>query len=157
VKLLNPVLKNMQVDSLSGISQTKTSCEAEQCRIYTCILVHFSSYVQHTPYTVRYNTTCPPSSNNFVQFVFVKIPGESTWGVLFRPPWCSLILWQLKFIRTWFTSILDFLHLRTCYLLQEVFVCYFLFVFSVLYKKMHWRVYSLADTFGHLTVFIRCK
>jgi len=38
------------------------------------------------------------SSNNFVQFMFVKIPGESAWGVLFRPPWCSLILWQLKFI-----------------------------------------------------------
>jgi len=65
VKLLNPVMKNMQVDSLSGIFQTKTSCEVEQCRIYKCILFHFSSYVQHTPYTVRYDTTCPPQQQQF--------------------------------------------------------------------------------------------
>jgi hypothetical protein len=39
--------------------------------------------------------------------------------------------------------------------LQEGLVHYFLFMFSVLYTKMRWRVYSLADTFGHITVFLR--
>ena len=37
------------------------------------------------------------------------------------------------------------------------FVCYFLFVFSVLYTKMHFKVNSLADIFRHLTVFVISK
>jgi hypothetical protein len=49
--------------------------------------------------------------------------------------------------------VLDFWNLGTCYLLQEVLVYYFLFVFSILYTKMHWSVYSLADTFWPFNSF----
>jgi hypothetical protein len=31
-------------------------------------------------------------NSTFVQFVFSEIPRESAWGILFRPPWCWLLL-----------------------------------------------------------------
>jgi hypothetical protein len=39
--------------------------------------------------------------------VYPEIPGQSTWWVLFRPPWCCLLLWQMK-IRIGLILILDF-------------------------------------------------
>jgi hypothetical protein len=35
--------------------------------------------------------------------VYPEIPGKSAWWILFRPPWCCLLLWQLK-IRTGLTK-----------------------------------------------------
>jgi len=49
-----------------------------------------------------------PTTNNFFKFVYSEITGQSAWWVLFRPPWCCLLLWQLKVIRMWLISILDF-------------------------------------------------
>jgi len=61
-----------------------------------------------------------PTSNNFLQFMYSEIPGESAWRVMFRSRWCCLLLWQLKIIWTWITSILDFWYPGTSYLVQEV-------------------------------------
>jgi hypothetical protein len=57
--------------------------------------------------------------------------------VMFRPFWCWLLLWPLQFVRTEPIWILDFCYSGPCYLMQEVFIHTFLFVFSVLYTKMH--------------------
>ena len=66
-----------------------------------------------------------PTSNSFFQFVYSEIPRESAWQVVFRPPWCCLLLWQLKVIRTWLISFLDFWYPGPSYLMQEVLVLYF--------------------------------
>jgi len=92
------------------------------------------------------------TTTNFFKFVYSEITGQSAWRVLFRPPWCCLLLWQLKVIRIWLTSILDVWFPGPSYLVQEVLVLYFLFVFSVLYTKMHWREHSLADTVHFSTI-----
>ena len=59
-----------------------------------------------------------PTSNNFFQFVYSEIPRESAWRVLFKPPWRCLLLWQMKIIWTWLTSILDFKYSGHSYLVQ---------------------------------------
>ena len=74
-----------------------------------------------------------PTTNNFFQFVYTEIPEESAWQVLFRPLWCCLIVWQLKVIRTWLTSILDFRYTGLSDVVQRVRLLYF--VFSILYTK----------------------
>ena len=95
--------------SLNGISQNKTLCKAKQRRIYRCIYFHFASYVQHSLYCLAGHVFfCLPTTKNFLKFLYSEITGQSAWRVLFRPPWCSLLLWQLKVIRIGLTSILDF-------------------------------------------------
>ena len=110
--------------------------------------------MQHTFYTVLQDTTCPPHQQ---QFLFAEILVESAWWVLFRPSWCWFFLWPLQFIRTALTGTLDFSYPGPYYLTQEVLIHYVFFVFSVLCTKMHWRVHHLANTFGHLTVFVRTE
>ena len=97
-----------------------------------------------------------PTANNFFKFVYSEITGESAWWVQFRPPWCCLLLWQLKFIRTGLTSILDF-----CYLCRKFLYFTFLFVFSVLntknsLKRAQFSRYNTAF-FDHFTVFLRTE
>ena len=46
------------------------------------------------------------------------------------------LLWPLKVIRTWLTLILDFWYPGPSYLVHEILVLYFLFVFSILYTKI---------------------
>ena len=81
-----------------------------------------------------------PTTNSFFQFVYSEITGQSAWKVLFRP-----LLWQLKVIRTWLTSILYFWYPGPSYLVQEVLVIT-VFVLSVLYTKKGCRARSSADT-----------
>jgi len=87
-----------------------------------------------------------PTSNNFFQFVYSEIPRESAWWFLFRPPWCCLLLWQLKVIRTWLTSIPYFWYPGPSYLMQNVLVLYFFCLYLVFCtQKMCSRAHSLAD------------
>jgi hypothetical protein len=60
-----------------------------------------------------------PTSKHFFKFVYPDIPGESSWWVVFRPPWCCFILWQLK-IRTGLTLILDFWYPEPSYLVWGI-------------------------------------
>ena len=88
------------------------------------------------------HTLSLPITNNFFKFVYSEIIVESAWWVLFRPPWCCLLLWQLKVIRIGLTSISrTFLPRagRSCTLL----FCLYLVSCT---QKMHWREHSLADT-----------
>jgi len=86
-----------------------------------------------------------PPPTIFFKFVYSEITGQSAWQVLFRPPWCCLLPWQLKVIRIGLTMILDFWYPGPSYHVQEVLVLY-LPPHHVLYtKKMHWRG-GLADT-----------
>jgi hypothetical protein len=34
----------------------------------------------------------PPAHNFFFKFLYTEIPAQSAWWVLFRPPWCWLLL-----------------------------------------------------------------
>jgi hypothetical protein len=135
---------------LSGISWNKTLCEVE------CEFINVSSFTSLLVCSTHLTLSCRillalPTSSSFVQFSFAEILVESAWWVLFRPSWCWLFLWPLQFIRTALIGILDFWYPGPYYLMQEVLIHYFFFVFSVLCTKMHWRVHHLANTFGHLT------
>ena len=89
----------------------------------------------------------PITTNNFFKFVYSEIPRESAWRVLFRPPCCCLLLWQLKVIRTGLTSILDFWYPGPSYFMQEVIVLYFFVCIECpVHKQCIWRVHSFADT-----------
>ena len=66
-----------------------------------------------------------PTTNNFFKFVYSEITEETVWRVLFRPPRCCLLLWQLRIIRNWLTSNLDFRYPGPSYLMQKVLVLYF--------------------------------
>jgi len=78
-----------------------------------------------------------PATKNSFMSVYSEITGESAWQVLFRPSWSCLLFWQLKDIRTGFTTILDFWYPGPSYLVQKVlyFIIIFLLLFSVLYTK----------------------
>ena len=103
--------------------------------------------MQRTLYTVLQGTSFfPPHHQQFFKFVYSEITGESAWRVLFRAPWCCLLLWQLKVIRTWLTSILDFWYPGPSYLAQEVLVLSFFLYLVSCAQKMRWREHSLADT-----------
>jgi len=159
------VLRESSSSLLTGISQNKSLWEAEKCRSYKCIQFHSASYVQHTfPLLCSIFLYSLPTGNNFSSLCILKPPRESAWQELFRPPWCCLLLWQLKFIRTWLNCILDFWYPRQSYHVQEALVLYFFVgVLCLVHKKMHWRVHSLADTtppfsttfFDYMTVFLR--
>ena len=74
----------------------------------------------------------------------LKFPESLPGGVLFRTPWCWLLLQSLQFIKTGIGYILDLRYPWPCYLLQEDLVLYFLcFVHK---KKNHWWLHILADT-----------
>jgi hypothetical protein len=160
MKLLNPVLKKLHTDSVAVPNWVvflkprpfvKWNTEFTNASCFTLPLwcsMHFT--------LSGMILLALPTSNNFVQFVLAKIPGQSACGVLLRPPWQWLLLWSLQFNGTQLLWILDFCYLGTCYFLQEVLVHYLLFVF-VLYTKIHWKVHNLADTFGHLTIFLRTE
>jgi hypothetical protein len=157
MKLLNSLLKKLHVDSLAVPTERYFSNQdslwsgtTQNLQTYLVSLL----FIRATHTLHRHDTTSPPNQQQFCPVCVCSTPRESASGVLCRPPVCWFFLWQLQFIQTWLTLILDLWYLGTCNLLQEVFVSYFLFVFSVLYTKMHWRVHSLADTFGHLTVFL---
>jgi hypothetical protein len=88
----------------------------------------------------------PPHHQNFFKFVYSEIPGESAWRTLFRPPWCYLLLWQLRYseldsLRSWTSDIQDLLTSCRKFL-------YFIFSLNLVSctQKMHWRVHSSADT-----------
>ena len=160
MKLLNPVLKKLHTDSVA-VPEWNLS---NQDPLWSGTIKNLQIHLVFTlPLTCSVHFILSdmilfahPTSNNFVQFVLAKIPGEYAWGVLLGPPWCWLLLWRLEFIGTQHLWILNFCYLGNFYLLQEVLVHYLLFVL-VLYTKFHRRVHSLADTFGHLTVFLRTE
>jgi len=116
---------------------------------------HFTRACRILPFSL-------PTTNNFFKFVYSEITGKSAWQVLlFRPPWCCLFLWQLKVIRIGLTTILDFWYPGPSYLVQEVLVLYFFFLFSVLYiknalKRAQFSRYS-TTFFEHFTVFLRTE
>jgi hypothetical protein len=143
MKLLNPVQKKLHVDSLmvpswviflkprpfvkwNNAEFTHTSC-------FTSVMC--SAHFKLSGIILIVAPPPPPTSNNFVQFVFAKIPKPSAWWVLYRPPLCWLLPWQMQFIRTPLIWNLEFWYPGTCHLLQEVSVHYFLFVLSVLCKN----------------------
>ena len=76
-----------------------------------------------------------PTCNSFVQFVFAQSLYSLPGGLLLRLPWCWLLLFPLQFIRTGLIQILDFGYLRPWCFMQEVFILYFLLVFSLLYTN----------------------
>ena len=83
------------------------------------------------------------------QLMFTKIPRESAWDVLFRLPWCLLLLCPFKFIRTEFTWILDFLYVGSCDLMQEVLALYVLFVCSISANlTLLWKCLNTCDDSG---------
>src|SRR5215510_10093012 len=100
-KIAETACRYSSSSSECDIFQNRTLCEAEQCRIYKCILLHFSSYVQHTLYTVLQGTFFSPfpPATIFFQLVFSEITRESAWWIQFWSPWCCLLLWHLKVIR----------------------------------------------------------
>ena len=87
-----------------------------------------------------------PTTNNFFKYVYSEITGESAWRVLYRPPWCCLLLWQLKVIRIG--------HYDSGLLMSRTFLscagssCTLFFCLYLLSctQKMCWREHSLADT-----------
>ena len=120
----------------SGISQKRALVKrnnAEFTNVSTITLLLTCS--THFTMTYRILLSSLPTSNNFFQCVYSEIPIESAWRVLFKFPWCCLLLGQLQVIKTWFSCILDFWNPGTSYLVQEDLVPLFLFVFSVLYTK----------------------
>jgi hypothetical protein len=99
-----------------------------------------------------------PTSKHFSCLCILKsteiLPGSSRLG----PPWCCLLLRQLKLIQAGLTSILDFWYPGPYYLMQEVLLLYFVCIECPVHKKIHWRAHNLADTvplFDHFTVFHR--
>ena len=90
---LEPKIAELLVDSLSSSSecdifQNRTLCEAKQCIIYKCILLHFSPYVQHTLHTVLQGTSFFLSHQQqfFSSLCVLKspesLPGGSSFGPL---------------------------------------------------------------------------
>jgi hypothetical protein len=83
------------------------------------------------------------------QFVFAKIPWESAWDVLFRLPWCVLLLCPFKFIRTELTWVLDFWYIGSCCLMQEFLALYVLFVCSISANlTLLWKWLDTCDDSG---------
>ena len=90
IKVLNPGLKKLHVDSLvvpNGVIFLKPrplvkwnngKFRHASCFTFLICSVHFT--------LSGMILLDPPTSNNFVQFVFAKIPRESAWWVLYRPP-----------------------------------------------------------------------
>ena len=68
--------------------------------------------------------------SSFFKFVYCEIPGESAWRVLFRPPWCYLLLWQLKVIRTELTSVQNWTHFSSGLLISRTFLPHVLYFFA---------------------------
>ena len=64
-----------------------------------------SSFTSHLMCSTHFTLSCRifsfslPTTNNFFKFEYSEYTGESAWGVLFRPPWWCMLLWQLKVIR----------------------------------------------------------
>ena len=128
---LSPRLQKLRVDSLvvcHGMAFLKTKLfvkwnNAEFANVSGFTLLLMCS--THFTLSCRILLFSLSTSNNFFKFVYSEIPGGSAWRVLFRPPWCCLLLQQLKVIRTGLTSILDFWYPGHSYLVQEVLVLYF--------------------------------
>ena len=165
--LLSPRLLKLRVDSLVAchwIIFLKTrpfvkrnNTEFTNVSSFTSLLMcstHFTWSCRILPFSL-------PTTNNFFKFVYSEITGQSAWRVLFRPPWCCLLLWQLKIIRIALTTILDFWYPGPSYLVQKFLYFTFLFVFSVLYKKnaLKRAQFSRYSTtfFDHFTVFLRTE
>jgi hypothetical protein len=112
--------------SLSGISQNKNLCEAKQCRIYTSTKFQFTNYVQHTLYTVLQDTYLflPHQQQLFAVCVFWNPQRVCLVGSV-EAPWCWLLIWWLKVIRTLLGCVLVFWYPGPSYLMQEVLVPYF--------------------------------
>jgi hypothetical protein len=136
MNLLHPVLKKLHTNSVAvpnwvvflkpKPSVKWNNAEFTNASCFTLPLMCSAHFILSGMILLALTT-----SNNFVQFVLAKIPGESAWGVPLRLSWCWLLLWSLQFTRTQLLWILDFC-LGTCYLLQEVLLHYLLFLF-VLY------------------------
>ena len=97
------------------------NAEFTNVSIFTSLLMcrtHFTRSCRILPLSL-------PTTNIFFKFVYSEITRQSAWWVLFRPPWCCLLLWQLKVIRIALTLILDFWYPGPSYLVQEVLVLYF--------------------------------
>jgi hypothetical protein len=105
-----------------------------------------------TPFTLSCRIFPPPlpATKSFSKFMYSEITEESAWRVLLSPPWCCLLLWQLKVIRIGLTLILDFWYPGPSYLAQEVpvlcFFCLYLVSCTHNNNKIRWREHSLADT-----------
>jgi hypothetical protein len=69
--------------------------------------LHFTLFYKILPFSVH-------AANNVFKFVYSEITGESAWRVLFRLPWCFLLLWKLKFTRTGTHFDSGLLISRTC-------------------------------------------
>ena len=135
--LLSPRLQKLHADSLVArhwmvFLKTRpfvkrNNAEYTNVSSFTSLLTcstHFTQSCRILPFSL-------PTTNNFFKFVYSEITGKSAWRVLFRPPWCCLLLWQLKFIRIGLTTILDFWYPGPSYLVQEVLVLYFFFLYLV--------------------------
>ena len=85
-----PVLKNMQADSLAFTNWVvflKPRQVVKRNNAEFTNASRFTSPVMCSTHLTLLAMTllALPTCSNFVLFVFVKIPGESAWGVLFRP------------------------------------------------------------------------
>jgi len=165
--LLSPRLLKLRVDSLVAchwIIFLKTrpfvkrnNTEFTNVSSFTSLLMcstHFTWSCRILPFSL-------PTTNNFFKFMYSEITREFAWRVLFRAPWCCLLLWQLKFIRIGLSMILDFWYPGPSYLVREVLVLYF--VFSVLYtkkknvlKRAQFSRYS-TTFLDHIIVFLRTE
>ena len=126
--LLSPRLQKLHVDSLVVLHWMVFLKTRPFVKWNNAEFTNVSSFTSLRMCSTHFTLSCrilPFSlltANNFFKFVYSEITGQSAWWVQFRPPWCCLLLWQLKFIRTGLTSILDFWYPGACYLLQEVLV-----------------------------------
>ena len=94
--------------SLNGFLKTKPfvkwdNAEFTNVSSFTLLLMCSTHFHCHAGYFLF--PSPPPTI--FSSLCILKSP-ESAWQVLFRPPWCCLLLWQLKVIRIGLTTILDF-------------------------------------------------
>jgi len=143
VWMFNPIIL-LQFDTIDYVSEARTEQLHVDCRVALQWMVflktrpsvkwnnteftNVSSFTSLLMCSTHFTLSCRifpfslPTSNNFVQFAYNEIPGQSDWQVLFRPPWCCLFLWQMKIIWTWLTSIMDFRYPGPTYLVQEVLV-----------------------------------
>jgi hypothetical protein len=156
--LLSPRLKKLHIDSLvvyHGMVFLKTRPFVKRNNAEFTDVSSFTSLLMcstHFTLPCRILLFSLPTTNNFFKFVYSEITGQSAWQSCL-----GSLLWRLKVIRTWLTSILNFWYPGPSYLVQDVLY----FVFSVLYiknalKSTQFSRYSITFC-DHFTVFFRTE
>jgi hypothetical protein len=146
MKLLQPSLKELCVESLalpiwavflkSRPFVMRNSAKFINVSSFTSLLMCNTHFI--LPCTIYLALS---TDDNFVQFVSAKIPLRLPGMSCFGPPWFWLFIWPFQFIRNGLIWVVDFWYLVPCYLMREVLALYFLFLFSVSYTEVHWRVH----------------